>query len=573
MNQSVNNDARLRVWYSIARGTALAAIVIALAASVIIISNYVQLKKTDPLNSASLIQLKENLKQTPQDELLKNDVRALQLLTRKAYFTGNWQIQTGGYLIIISLIILTICLKIIKAVRRKLPAPENLPSIDSYLNQSAGIQYSILSGGGLFMFLAIILAFMTETNIQNHGGSDNSGDISEELVLQEFWYSFRGPDSNGISSYETVDMHWDGTGNENVLWKTEIPVHGYSSPIIAAGKLFVTGGNRDERKVYCLDSITGEILWNRVVRNMVRPEDEFNFDWVDANTGFAAPTMATDGKRVVAIFATGDMACYRLNGDLLWTMNVGAPDNHYAHSSSLLVEGNLCFVQLDHHREPKLLALDMSNGEVVWQVERKVISWASPICVYTGSRRELILADSKNVSSYNPATGELYWEEKCLSGEVGPSPSYSDGIIFVANEYSKASAIKINQINPENPSEIIWQTTDNLPNTASPISAFGLVLLASSRGIATMLDGRTGEAKWEHNFGKGFYSSPILTGDKIYLTDLNGKTYIFRMSAEFELLAENELGESVSCTPVLFSDRIYFRGNKHIFCISELDKQ
>jgi len=572
MNLSDKNKNDLQIWYSIARGAALAALVVAITASVIIIMNYVQLKQADPLNSAGLIQLKENLRETPQDELLKNEIRAYQLLTRKAYFTGNWQIQTGGYLIVISLIILSICLKIIRSVRRQLPVPDNLPAFENYFNRSTGIQASLLSGGGMIMLVAVILAFITETSIPAVSSVQKDEAVITTALLTEQWPGFRGPGGNGISPYKNIPKAWDGSDSTNILWKTEIPVHGYSSPIITNGKLFVTGGNKNERKVFCLNAESGAIIWSRTVRNMVRAADEFNFDWVDDNTGFAAPTMATDGKSVVAIFATGDMGCFRLNGDLVWTMNVGAPDNHYAHSSSLIINKNLCFVQLDHHRDPKLLAVDMSNGSTVWQVNRKTISWSSPICVEVGDRTELILADSKRVSSYNPETGELFWEENCLGGEVGPSPAFSDSLIFVANEYAKASSIKIDKT-AEKQSNILWQSTDNLPNTASPLAHSNLLLLASSRGIVTMLNANNGKVHWEHNFGKGFYSSPILSENLVYLTDLNGKTYIIRMSTEFEILAENELGEPTSCTAAMITDRLFIRGNKHVFCIAEMSDE
>ncbi|NQU66496.1 MAG: PQQ-binding-like beta-propeller repeat protein, partial [Candidatus Marinimicrobia bacterium] len=562
------NQQDIRLFYSIARGTALTALVISLTVSFIIIVNYVQLKQADPLNSEVLIMLKERLSQTPQDELLKNEIRALHMLTRKAYFTGNWQIKSGAYIIIISLIILSISLKVIRAVRRKFPDPDKLPGYPNFFAKSTSIQYSILTGGGLLLGIAVILAFITDTNLNSLGNpSDLDKLIDKPLVNNGIWAGFRGKSGNGISDYENVPNSWNGTSGKNINWKTAIPLKGYSSPIIVSGKLYVTGGNKIERKVFCLDAKTGEILWNRIVRNMVRLEDNFNFDWVDENTGFAAPTMATDGQRVVAIFATGDMACFRLNGDLIWTMNIGAPDNHYAHSSSLIINDNLCFVQLDHHEGAKLLAIDMINGSTTWEVKRKVISWASPICVDTGGRQELILADSKTVTPYNPENGEVYWQEECLSGEMGPSPAYADGIVFVANEYAKASGIRINLNSPENPSDIIWQITDNLPNTASPIASDGLVLLASSRGIVSMLDALTGELYWEQNFGKGFYSSPILVGDNVYLTDLNGKTTIFKMTRVLEISADNELGESVSCTPALQDGEIFMRGSDHVFSI------
>ena len=60
----------------------------------------------------------------------------------------------------------------------------------------------------------------------------------------------------------------------------------------------------------------------------------------DGRHGLASSSVATDGNRVCAIFATGDVVCADMDGKQLWAKNLGVPDNHYGFVSSLLIFGN-----------------------------------------------------------------------------------------------------------------------------------------------------------------------------------------------------------------------------------------
>jgi len=82
-------------------------------------------------------------------------------------------------------------------------------------------------------------------------------------------------------------------------------------------------------------------------------------------------------------------------------------------------------------------------------------------------------------------------------------------------------------------------------------------------------DSKTGERYWFHDFDDGFYSSPILIGDNVYLIDMMGVMYIFKAEKEFSLVNKCELGEEVVTIPVFMHGRIYIRGLKNLYCIGE----
>jgi len=379
------------------------------------------------------------------------------------------------------------------------------------------------------------------------------------------WAHFRGPGANGHAADANPPLNWSAKEGRNILWKTRIPKHGMSSPVVWEDRLFLTGADYTVRRIYCFDALTGKLLWTHDVKDLPGSPSDGKLPDVLDETGFAAPTATTNGRYVAAVFGTGELVCVNMKGRRFWARHLGIPENHYGHSSSLVSHGNMLFVQYDQTNNSQLLAFDLASGKPVWQVTRSDISWSSPILIENKGRMELILTNSKGVDSYDPESGKLLWHVDCLDGEVAPSAAYADGVVFVANEGATASAIDIGDRAPA--PKILWQWDETLPDAASPLANDDYLILPTGFGVMTCLDGKTGKVCWEHEFEDGFYSSPILVNDRVYAIDLCGAMQIFRMDGEFELLGASEIGEDTYATPAFVGDRIYIRGLTHLFCI------
>jgi outer membrane protein assembly factor BamB len=274
--------------------------------------------------------------------------------------------------------------------------------------------------------------------------------------------------------------------------------------------------------------------------------------------------MTVDGNAVYAIFATGDIIAFDMEGQRLWARNLGVPDNHYGHSSSLLVWDKKLFIQYDTNKSGRMLALNPSDGKTIWDIRRNnKISWASPVLIRHGEAYQIVTTADPYVAAHDPATGKQLWSVECMMGEVGPSVAYADGIIFAANEYAKLVAIE----SSGNNAKTIWENDEYLPEAASPVAYQGLLYLATSYGVVACYDGKTGEKYWEHEAGQGFYASPMVADGKVYVIDMGGKMHIFRSGKEKNIIGEPELGEKAFATPAFTDNRIYLRGQKNLYCI------
>jgi outer membrane protein assembly factor BamB len=340
-----------------------------------------------------------------------------------------------------------------------------------------------------------------------------------------------------------------------------------NSPVVWGKRLFLTGADESSRRVFCFETETGSLLWQHEVNEIEGSPSRDKLPNVMETSGLAAPTVTTNGLYVAAIFATGDLVCLNMEGKRIWARNLGIPHNQYGHASSLISNENLLFVQYDQEEDSRLLAFGLASGDVVWSAKRGAISWSSPILVDNRGRMELILTNCKAVDSYDPGTGKMLWNMEGLRGEVAPSAAYSDGVVYVANEYSAAFAIEIGS-HVSKP-KLLWQWADVLPDVASPLANEDYLIIASGYGIVDCLSARTGKVLWEHEFDKGFYSSPILVNDRVYLMDRSGVMQVFMMADKFELLGTAAIGEKANATPAFVGDRIYIRGETHLFCIGE----
>lgn len=568
------NPHTARLYLGIAHGVAVVAAVFSLVVCVLIVINFIMRESTPLLDSPALEKLLTELRDNPADLEMKDQIRTLDLLTRKAFFTSVAFTKAGALLLCIGVALLLASLKAMAVIQRRLPDPGKFEITEDTGSAEKIGRWTISVVGVVLVLVCLIMAFRAETGLDSALESrsvvhkDMPSGIEPEPAKEEFnrnWAGFRGPGGRAVAYHAGVPVEWDGKTGKNILWKTPVPLPGFSSPIVWDNRLFLSGGSDALLEVYCFDTETGKMLWRREVRGSSGSPAQW--PEVTEDTGYAASTMTTDGRLVFAVFATGDIICMDFAGNRVWARNFGVPDNMYGHASSLIAHDGRLFVQYDQVGGGHLFALKTDNGMTIWERNREVkVSWASPIIIETGGRVELILNGNPLAVSYDPSDGTENWSIECMSGEVAPSPAFAGGIVYVTTAYSILAAIKAN-----GPAEIIWQTDEDLPDASSPLATGKHVFIAASYGTVTCFDALTGEVLWKKEFDEGFYSSPVLADGRVYLMDKSGLMHIFADDREYKLLATAELGEESTCTPAFLKGRIYIRGKRNLYCIAGQD--
>jgi len=592
--------------------------VFAAAFAVMLLVNFWVTTSSTSLSAPILETLKELNYDAPGNAKLVEQIRELDLLSRRAYFVRSSQLEAGVYILLGMSIVLVVSLVMLNSKYRSLPQKEVDP-IDEWAQKTLARKY-VRWGAAAVLLLAVGLGVATRFQISdlpamrsrrvsNFEVSNSTSQVTDEIFVEDEVVeseappaeatataqtvaqptaqpatatapvatapavevskvtsnAFRGNNSNGISSAKNIPTEWSVEKNTNILWKVDTRRQGFSSPIINSNRVFITAADKDAREIYCYDLLTGELLWTARADNILGspatpPE-------VTDDTGLAASSPATNGKQVVAIFATGDMLCVDYEGKRLWAKNIGVPDNTYGYASSLLCVGSSVYVQCDNSSNRRLIAMDVATGSERWSVNRSAerTAWSSPIMVSSSGKSSLIIAGNPHIISYNPASGQENWKLRCLSGEVAVSPSYTDGVVFGANEYAKLVAVDLTN------GEKLWEDNELLPDVSSPVAVNGCLFLATGYGAVAAYDAKTGEKLTAHEYSTQFYASPMYADGKIYLFDTDGKAYIFEASRDFKLLRSFDTGLKTFATPAFSDGKIVVRTESGMYCAGKRD--
>lgn len=535
----------------------------------------------DPLDSPRFQNLRAELAKQPRNEKLKEEIRGMDLELRESYFRQRRFSAIGAWLLLGGLVVSVVAAKSAIALRRKLPMPEAQAApvdTDSQLARTA--RWSVAGLGVVLAGSAIALSvsFRSELVIVPETTAQTPPPPTPKSIARSNWPRFRGEEGTGITACKDLPTTWDVKSGKGVLWKTPVPLPGNNSPVVWQDRIFLTGATDERREVYCFDADTGKLLWQAPVPGT--PESTAEPLEPMEQTGFAASTAATDGQRVYAIFANGDVAAFDFAGKKAWARSLGIPKNAYGHASSLAMYEHLLLIQLDQgavkDKLSKLLALDGATGNTVWETPRAVPnSWPTPLVIRVGDRPQVITAADPWVIAYDPAKGEELWRAKCLRQDVGPSPAFAGGVVYVANEYPCLSAIKADGKGDVTDTHVLWAAEDNLPDTCSPLATEQFIFTMTSSGLLTCYDAKTGEMLWEEDFeDSNFSSSPSMAGNRLYVFNEEGKSWVLEPTREgCKRLAEGNLGEKCVTSPAFQEGRVYLRGEKHLFALGENERE
>ena len=420
---------------------------------------------------------------------------------------------------------------------------------------------------------------------------------SQEAADRFHWPSFRGPGASGIADGQNPPTVWDATSGRNIAWSTELPGLGHSSPVVWGDLVFVTtavsadpdpvfrygtDGRIDRRSdeapntwfVQAIDRRDGAVVWRREAasgRPAIRRHPK--------NT-YASATPATDGERVVALMATGDLLGYDLDGSQLWRASLGPLDAgasyddsyQWAAASSPILWRGLAIVQADQQEGSFLAAFDATTGEEVWRTPRDLISSFSTPTIHQGAGRpELVTNGAGTMHGYDPATGEELWRMSGSSLNTTPTPVAADGLIYFASGYRIRPVFAVRagargDISlPEGSASsdaVAWSRPRDGPYMASPLVYRDHLYLVSAGGVLTVLDAGTGERIYRRRVadrGGAYTASPIAADGRIYLTSEDGDIFVIRAGAEYELLAQNRMDAVCLATPAISEGQILVR--------------
>jgi len=375
------------------------------------------------------------------------------------------------------------------------------------------------------------------------------------------WPQFRGPGALSVAEQETLPVK---ISEDNVAWKVDLPGQGVSGAIVVGDSVIVTcsSGYRERRlHVLSLGAADGQVQWHRQFEATGRTN-------CHPSTAVAAPTPASDGKRIVAFFSSNDLACLDLEGNLLWyrglTVDHPTAANDTGMASSPLVTDDTVFVQVQSQGESFAAAIDADTGETRWQVpmERRA-NWATPVR-YEPSQGDarVLLQSPSSLAAIMIESGKPAWELKTDCASMASCVVSGGDIVAPADGLSTLRPAGSH-------ADSVWSNGRLAPGPASPVVYQNHLYVLNRAGILSCGNLENGEVAWKKRLKGSFWATPVAVGGHLYCVNQDGTVIVASIEQEGEIVSEFELGEAIYASPAVADDAIYFRSDEHLWKITE----
>jgi outer membrane protein assembly factor BamB len=414
--------------------------------------------------------------------------------------------------------------------------------------------------------------------------------VTPQLTDAQEWTRFRGPNGTGISDADSIPTKWT---DADYNWKVDLPGIGHASPVLWGEKIFIhtadsVNGTRSAtadsenvtRSVMCLHASDGRTLWKKSFPSTLAKGYR-----VRAQNSLASSTPVVDAKQVYTAWSQGDATTLKVlthGGEFVWDRELGPYLSGHGFCTSPILFDNLVIMQM-HQRLPReedpvestesyVIALDCKTGNTVWKTPRENSLSAAHAVPFlyerAGEPTELVMSSrAHGITGYNPRTGEVKWSLKALDRRPVGSPIAASSLIF-GTSGAGGGPNKVVAVRPGPSPEVVYEVKNNAPYVPTLIAKDDLVFLWYDKGgIVTCIDGPSGEIHWKERVGGDFFSSPIIIGDRIFCTDVQGTTVVLAASQDYRLLAKNRLRDNMHASPAVAGGRLYLRTFHHLISI------
>ena len=385
-------------------------------------------------------------------------------------------------------------------------------------------------------------------------------------VHAEDWPEFRGPTGQGHSIERGLPLEW--SESRNIIWKTPVPGLGWSTPVIAGGRVWLTTAVRERGdaslRVLAFDVETGNAVVNVEVFRIR------NAALTNPKNSHASPTPIIEGDRVYVHFGSDGTAALTTSGQVVWKARFPYVTQHGNGGSPVLYDDLMIF-SCDGWDAAFVIALDKNTGKVRWRTQRRSPSdqaYTTPLVIRVGDRDQVVSVGAYRAVAYDPRSGKEIWRVAYADGFSNvPRPVYGHGLVYIATGFQQPSllAVRADGTGDVTKTQVAWTLRRAAPLTPSPLLVGDELFVVNDLGIVSALDAKTGTPHWVQRIGGNHSASPIFADDRIYFLSEEGVATVIAPGTEFRVLARNQLDGSTLASMAVSGGSIFIRSDTHLY--------
>jgi len=390
---------------------------------------------------------------------------------------------------------------------------------------------------------------------------DKAIDDFPKLSKETDWPWWRGPFRNGIAA-ENQDVPTSWSDSENVIWKTEVPGRGHSSPIVVRDRIFLTTADEVQKthSVLAFDRKSGKQLWKTDIS-----ENGFPAKNHPKNTE-ATPSIASDGESLFVCFhqkGTCEAAALDFDGKKIWHETVAPYDPktyEYGYAPSPTLYRNTVIISTEFDGESGIAALDSQTGKRVWKTSRKnSLSFSTPVIAHVAGKDQLLISGQSEVTSYDPSSGARLWSASGTTAATCGTMVWDGDTVFASGGYPKAETIAVRA---DGSGKVLWKNAQKCYEQ-SMLAHDGYVYALTDGGVYFCWRAKDGKEMWKHRLKGPVSSSPVFAGGHIYQSNELGTHYVLKPNpAKYTQVAANQLGDESFPSPAIVGNQIFIRTAK-----------
>jgi hypothetical protein len=384
--------------------------------------------------------------------------------------------------------------------------------------------------------------------------ADSGIQIAEtDYLSDDDWNSWRGPNNDGIATPQELVTEWDD--QTNIRWRSEVPGRGHGSPIVVGSSVYLATAIKEQEQqiVMGFDRRDGAERWRTILHQGGFPSTRS----IHKKGTNANGTIACDGSRLFIAMLNSDAiiaTALDLEGGILWQQEIGKFVSKFGYAPSPILYKSLVIFAADNHGGGYLAAVDGQSGQIAWRVARgNLSSYSSPTVANVGGRDQLLISGCGSVTSYDPATGNGLWQTPCVAEATCGTIVTNGKRIFASGGYPERETVCLSARGGR-----IWSNETKAYEPSMLVAGENLVVI-NDDGIGFCWSLETGDLQWKKRLGGNFSGSPVLVGDRIYVSNLDGHTFVFRAGEEYEPIAKNKLGDDCYASPAVAGGELFLR--------------
>lgn len=377
------------------------------------------------------------------------------------------------------------------------------------------------------------------------------------------WTQWRGPARDGSVVSKYAPATWPEELKQT--WRVEIG-EGYSSPVVAGGKVFVHGRKDPEEIVASISLADGKVLWQQ----KYQAEFKKNQYAVEMAKGPNSTPLVV-GNRLFTLGVTGILNAWdTATGKLLWTKDFSKQIDTSklfcgTAASPLLVNGRLVVQIGSDIYGGQVLALNPATGATEWEWRGLGPGYASPVLIDVGGSQQIVAMTEGSIVGLEGKTGKELWSVPFPDEwhENIATPLWTGTQLVVSGTRQGTHAYTLTQ------SEGKWQATESWKNPdiamymSSPVYGDGLIYGHSSKrkGQFFAIDAKTGAVRWATEGREGEHASLLLTPQHLVILT-NGADLIIakRGTPAFAVERRYEVAQgSTFASPVILGTNVLVR--------------